>query len=140
LKTAAAPAIVTHDLLTSTHLHSFKTSTSGLASTSYVPTQDYAGGAVFSVQEGKALLHVWAWQKVCRAALRAPELLPPWLELMMQDQMHIKIHLPEKMSCFAVSPNGCWAAAGSGAGQVYLWEVSWLATNLTSGDTAKPSR
>lgn len=40
--------------------------------------------------------------------------------------MLLKIHLPEKMTCFAVSPNGCWAAAGSGAGQVYLWEVCIL--------------
>jgi pre-rRNA-processing protein IPI3 len=51
--------------------------------------------------------------------------------LMNQDQMQLKIHLPEKMSCLAVSPNGCWVAAGSGAGQVYLWEVShFLCTSI----------
>jgi hypothetical protein len=43
-----------------------------------------------------------------------------------QDQMHLKLHLPEKLSCFAVSPNGCWAAGGSPNGQIYLWEVSPL--------------
>ena len=63
-RAASAPAIHTHDLLSATHLHAFKTSTSALASTSFVPTQDGVGGAVFAVQEGKALAHVWAWQKV----------------------------------------------------------------------------
>ena len=37
--------------------------------------------------------------------------------------MHLKLHLPEKLSCFAVSPNSAWAAGGSPNGQVYLWEV-----------------
>lgn len=38
--------------------------------------------------------------------------------------MHLKLHLPERLRCFTVSPNGCWAAGGSATGQVYLWEVS----------------
>lgn len=38
--------------------------------------------------------------------------------------MHMKLHLPEKLSCFAVSPNGCWAVGGSPSGQIYLWEIS----------------
>lgn len=41
-----------------------------------------------------------------------------------QDQMHLKLHLPEKMTCFTVSPNGYWAAAGSPNGHIYLWELS----------------
>lgn len=36
----------------------------------------------------------------------------------------MKLHLPEKLSCFAVSPNGCWAVGGSPSGQIYLWEIS----------------
>lgn len=38
--------------------------------------------------------------------------------------MHLKLHLPEKMTCFTVSPNGYWAAAGSHNGHIYLWELS----------------
>jgi len=44
--------------------------------------------------------------------------------------MHLKLHLPEKLSCFKVSPNGCWAAGGSPTGHIYLWEVS--GTSLAS--------
>ena len=40
--------------------------------------------------------------------------------------MHLKLHLPEKLSCFKVSPNGHWAAGGSPTGHIYLWEVSRL--------------
>ena len=38
--------------------------------------------------------------------------------------MHLKLHLPEKLSCFTVSPNGLWAVGGSPGGQIYLWEIS----------------
>lgn len=43
-----------------------------------------------------------------------------------QDQQHLKLHLPEKLTCVALSPNGVWLAAGSPNGQIYLWEVSFL--------------
>ncbi|WVQ81427.1 hypothetical protein IAT38_003551 [Cryptococcus sp. DSM 104549] len=102
-RTTATPSIHLHDLLTSSSVQSFKTSASSTHSVAYVPTQRDQGGAIFAVQEGKALANVFAWQK---------------------DQMHMKLHLPEKMTCFAVSPNGFWAAAGSPNGQVYLWELS----------------
>lgn len=36
----------------------------------------------------------------------------------------MKIHLPEKLTCFIMSPNGVWAAGGNSSGHVYLWEVS----------------
>jgi pre-rRNA-processing protein IPI3 len=36
----------------------------------------------------------------------------------------MKIHLPEKLTCFVMSPNGVWAAGGNASGHVYLWEVS----------------
>lgn len=92
-----------HDLLTSSSVHAFKPCTTAPYSLAHVPTYNDQGGAVFAVQEDKALLHVWAWQK---------------------DQMHLKLHLPEKMTCFTVSPNGYWAAAGSHNGHIYLWELS----------------
>lgn len=40
-----------------------------------------------------------------------------------QDQQHLKLHLPERLTCVALSPNGRWLAAGSPNGQIYLWEV-----------------
>lgn len=100
---ASTAAIHLHDLLTSSSVHAFKPCTTAPYSLAHVPTYNDQGGAVFAVQEDKALLHVWAWQK---------------------DQMHLKLHLPEKMTCFTVSPNGYWAAAGSHNGHIYLWELS----------------
>ncbi|KAL0247606.1 hypothetical protein I308_103682 [Cryptococcus tetragattii IND107] len=100
---ASTAAIHLHDLLTSSSVHAFKPCTTAPYSLAHVPTYNSQGGAVFAVQEDKALLHVWAWQK---------------------DQMHLKLHLPEKMTCFTVSPNGYWAAAGSPNGHIYLWELS----------------
>ncbi|KIR35058.1 pre-rRNA-processing protein IPI3 [Cryptococcus deuterogattii MMRL2647] len=100
---ASTAAIHLHDLLTSSSVHAFKPCTAAPYSLAHVPTYNSQGGAVFAVQEDKALLHVWAWQK---------------------DQMHLKLHLPEKMTCFTVSPNGYWAAAGSPNGHIYLWELS----------------
>ncbi|WWC97842.1 hypothetical protein V866_004729 [Kwoniella sp. B9012] len=99
----STPSIHLHDLLTSTPVQSFKNSASSSHSLGYVQSQNGQGGGVFAVQEGKGILNIWAWQK---------------------DQMHSKIHLPEKMTCFALSPNGMWAAAGSPNGQIYLWEIA----------------
>ncbi|WWC91336.1 uncharacterized protein L201_006279 [Kwoniella dendrophila CBS 6074] len=99
----STPSIHYHDLLTSTPIQSFKNSASYPNSLGHVQSQNGQGGGVFAVQEGKGILNVWAWQK---------------------DQMHTKIHLPEKMTCFTVSPNGLWAVAGSLNGQIYLWEIS----------------
>jgi pre-rRNA-processing protein IPI3 len=104
-------------LLSNATVHAFKTSISVPNALAHVGTQNGTGGGIFAVQEGKAIVNVWAWQKVSishAARYGADE----------QDQMHLKLHLPEKLSCFAVSPNGCWAAGGSPNGQVYLWEVS----------------
>ena len=66
-RSTSAPAIHTHDLLSGAPVQSFKTSTSSSRSVSYVPTQNDTGGAIFAVQEGKAIANVWAWQKVCLA-------------------------------------------------------------------------
>lgn len=62
---ASTAAIHLHDLLTSSSVHAFKPCTTAPYSLAHVPTYNDQGGAVFAVQEDKALLHVWAWQKVC---------------------------------------------------------------------------
>ncbi len=61
---ASTPSLHVHDLLTSAHLQAFKNSASSLNSIPYVPTQHGAGGTILVVPEGKALVNVWAWQKV----------------------------------------------------------------------------
>jgi pre-rRNA-processing protein IPI3 len=122
-RAAAAPAVQVHDLLSSAHLASFKTSTSALHSLSYVQSSGGSGGSILAVQEGKALVNVWAWQKVCSPCF-AIVTRSRCYAYCCQDQLHLKLHLPEKLSCFSVSPNGHWAAGGSPTGQVYLWEVS----------------
>jgi len=64
-RTTAAPAIHLHDLQSGSSVQPFKTSLSAAQSVSYIPTQINTGGAIFAVQEGKAIVNVWAWQKVC---------------------------------------------------------------------------
>ncbi|ODN91469.1 pre-rRNA-processing protein IPI3 [Cryptococcus wingfieldii CBS 7118] len=102
-QSASTAAIHLHDLLSSAPVHQFKSSTSPQHSVAHVQSQNAQGGAIFAVQHDKALLNVWAWQK---------------------DQMHLKLHLPEKMTAFTVSPNGHWAAGGSPNGHIYLWEIA----------------
>ncbi|KAL1406051.1 Pre-rRNA-processing protein ipi3 [Vanrija albida] len=99
----STPAIHLHDLATSSHVQAFKTSSNGPNSLATVRSHDGVGGSVWAVQEGKAIAGVWAWQK---------------------DQQHMKLHLPERLTCFSISPNGLWAAGGSPSGQVYLWEIA----------------
>lgn len=64
-RSSTAPAIHLHDLHSAQSVQPFKTSTSPAQSVSYVQTKNDMGGAVFAVQEGKAIVNIWAWQKVC---------------------------------------------------------------------------
>ncbi|BEJ14758.1 hypothetical protein CspHIS471_0405250 [Cutaneotrichosporon sp. HIS471] len=102
-RTTFTPAIQLHDLTTTAHVQAFKTSSNAKNCLAYVPSRDGLGGTVWAVQEGKAIVGVWAWQK---------------------DQQHLKFHLPERLTCLSISPNGIWAAGGSQNGQVYLWEIA----------------
>jgi pre-rRNA-processing protein IPI3 len=40
-----------------------------------------------------------------------------------QDQIAVKMVLPEKLSCIAVDQEGRYFAGGTAQGRVYLWEV-----------------
>ena len=40
-----------------------------------------------------------------------------------QDQISLKIILPEKLSCIALDRRGDLCAGGTATGRVYLWEV-----------------
>ncbi|CDZ97389.1 WD40 repeat protein [Phaffia rhodozyma] len=92
-----------HDFTTSQLLSTLKPSFPALHSTAVIPSARGQGGVCITVQEGKPMMGVWAWQK---------------------DQLHQKIPLPEKLSCFAVSPTGTYCAGGTGTGHIYLWELS----------------
>lgn len=61
---AYVPSIQVHDLMSNSTVHAFKTSMSTANCLSHVGSQDGTGGAIFAVQEGKAIVNVWAWQKV----------------------------------------------------------------------------
>lgn len=61
---AYVPSIQLHDLLSNSTVHAFKTSVSAPNALSHVGTQNGTGGGIFAVQEGKAIVNVWAWQKV----------------------------------------------------------------------------
>ena len=63
---AYVPSIQIHDLLSNATVHAFKTSTSVPNALAHVGTQVGTGGGIFAVQEGKAIVNVWAWQKVSR--------------------------------------------------------------------------
>lgn len=68
-RSTSAPAIHLHDLLSASSVQPFKTSVSSAQSVSHVQTRADAGGAIYAVQEGKAIVHVWAWQKVRHAVV-----------------------------------------------------------------------
>ena len=40
-----------------------------------------------------------------------------------QDQISLKIILPEKLSCIALDRHGDLCAGGTATGRIYLWEV-----------------
>lgn len=109
------PAIQLHDLTTSGHVQAFKTVTCAPNTLTWCRSRDGLGGTVWAAQEGKAIVSIWAWQKVRHALQRQRS--------QRQDQQHLKLHLPERLSSIALSPNGLWIAAGSPNGQIYLWEV-----------------
>ena len=47
-----------------------------------------------------------------------------WVILTHKDQVHTRIHLPEKLVSFAVSPNALWAAGGTPSGHIYIWSIA----------------
>lgn len=101
---ASSSSITLHDLQSATVLQTYKPSVSGLNGLGYVQSREgLGGGGIFAAQEGKGMLSFWAWQK--------------------QQVLH-RIHLPEKLTCFTVSPDGIWAVGGSSTGHIYLWEIA----------------
>lgn len=43
-----------------------------------------------------------------------------------QDQISLKMVLPEKLTCIAMDPRGTHCAGGTAQGRIYFWEVSLM--------------
>ena len=50
----------------------------------------------------------------------------------MQDQIALKMVLPEKLSCIAMDSTGDYLAGGTSQGRIYLWEASVCSVLLFS--------
>ena len=46
-----------------------------------------------------------------------------FINYLSQDQISLKIILPEKLSCIALDRRGDLCAGGTATGRIYLWEV-----------------
>jgi pre-rRNA-processing protein IPI3 len=59
-----AGSLVVLDAVTGSALASFKPSSAPARGVALVETQGADGGVVFAIQEGRAVLHCWGFQKV----------------------------------------------------------------------------
>lgn len=71
--------------------------------TSPNPAISGSGGLVFQLENNKATLNVFSWQR---------------------DHPLQRIILPSKLSCIACSPNGELVAGGSFDGRIFLWQIA----------------
>lgn len=71
--------------------------------TSPNPAISGTGGLVFQLENNKANLNVFSWQR---------------------DHPLQRIILPQKLSCIAASPNGDLLAGGSFDGRIFLWQIA----------------
>lgn len=71
--------------------------------TSPNPAISGTGGLVFQLENNKATLNVFSWQR---------------------DHPLQRIILPSKLSCIACSPNGELVAGGSFDGRIFLWQIA----------------
>lgn len=71
--------------------------------TSPNPAISGTGGLIFQLENNKATLNVFSWQR---------------------DHPLQRIILPSKLSCIACSPNGELVAGGSFDGRIFLWQIA----------------
>jgi hypothetical protein len=74
---------------------------------------------MLAAQPDKSILNVYNFQKV------SGQLTLPGCKnnVWAQDQIALKIVLPEKLTCLAVDKRGEFCAGGTAQGRIYLWEV-----------------
>ncbi|KAG8220873.1 WD40-repeat-containing domain protein [Butyriboletus roseoflavus] len=99
----AAGAFVLHDLQTSNVLSSFKQTSSAPHCSAFVETKSGQGGIMLAAQSDKALLN---------------------------DQIAIKVVLPEKLTCLALDQKASYCAGGTAQGRIYLWEARFVASGI----------
>lgn len=130
--------ITLHDIQTGATLASFKQTSADKHSTAIIPTRNGQGGLICAAQSEKSLLHVYNFQKV---RVDSVYVLVERPSLCSQDQISLKIVLPEKLSCIAVDSRGNYCAGGTAHGRIYLWEVSVIIVNFQEPRVLKkPSR
>ncbi len=71
--------------------------------TSPNPAISGTGGLIFQLENNKATLNIFSWQR---------------------DHPLQRIILPSKLSCIACSPNGELVAGGSFDGRIFLWQIA----------------
>ncbi|KAJ9476851.1 Pre-rRNA-processing protein IPI3 [Pseudozyma hubeiensis] len=71
--------------------------------TSPNPAISGTGGLVLQLENNKAVLNIFSWQR---------------------DHLLQRIILPSKLSCIACSPNGELVAGGSYDGRIFLWQIA----------------
>ncbi|KAG6891259.1 hypothetical protein C0995_008511 [Termitomyces sp. Mi166 len=94
---AGLGAISLHDIQTGTVLASFKQTNAASNCIAFVETRNAQGGFILSAQPDKSILN---------------------------DQISLKVVLPEKLTCIAVDPRGTYCAGGTTQGRIYFWEVA----------------
>ena len=115
--------VTVHDLDTGTTLASLKHTNAAQHCTAVVESRDGQGGFVLSAQPDKSILNVYHFQKVWTSGLF---LFPSSFIFAheQQDQLAMKIVLPERLTCVAVDRRGQYCAGGTAQGRIHLWEVS----------------
>ena len=46
------------------------------------------------------------------------------LNMLLKDQLALKMVLPEKLTCIAINSSGDFCAGGTSQGRIYIWEAS----------------
>lgn len=119
-----------HDFQTGGLLASFKQTCADKHSTAVLQTQNGQGGFILSAQPDKSILNAYYFQKV-RVHVTTFVKLSHHVTYM-QDQIALKMVLPEKLSCIAMDSTGDYLAGGTSQGRIYLWEASACSVLLFS--------
>jgi pre-rRNA-processing protein IPI3 len=138
--TNAGPGLIAiHDIQTGGVLTSFKQTNASTHSTAVFQSKDTQGGFILASQPDKSILNVYNFQKVS---------INKYFQFfkinhLNQDQISLKIILPEKLSCIALDRRGDLCAGGTSTGRIYLWEVFryiiYLLLKLTQGYRLLPA-
>jgi pre-rRNA-processing protein IPI3 len=122
---SAGPGTITlHDIQTGSSLASFKQTNAAQHCTAIVESRNGQGGFMLSAQPDKSILNVYNFQKVTFIFFSFARLDSIHCVWYTQDQIAMKIVLPEKLTCIAVDTRGDYCAGGTAQGRIHLWEVS----------------